>query len=296
MLVAGVELGGTKCVCLLGSGPHDVRERLRLDTRDPASTLGSIREVLEAWHARAPLHGLGIASFGPLDVDVRSATFGSIVSTPKPGWTATNLLAALAVDAVPTELDTDVNAAALAEHRWGGARGLDHYVYVTVGTGIGVGTVVHGRPVRGIGHSEAGHLRVGRMPGDPWPGACPFHGDCVEGLASGPAIAARVGTPPEQLPSTHAAWDTVAFALAGLVHNLVLAVAPQRILVGGGIAGGQPHLLPRVRDAVITSLAGYAHAASITRNIEHYVAAPALGDDAGPLGALALGLAAAERR
>ena len=295
MLVAGVELGGTKCVCLLGSGPADIRERRRLETRDPASTLASIREVLRAWHAREPLQGLGVASFGPLDLDVRSSTYGAIVSTPKPGWSGTNLLAALAADGVPGELDTDVNAAALAEHRWGGAQGLDHYVYITVGTGIGVGTVVHGRPVRGIGHSEAGHLRVGRLPGDAWPGACPFHGDCVEGLASGPAIAARVGAPSEQLPATHAAWDAVAFALAGLVHNLVLTVAPQRILVGGGIAGGQPHLLSRVRGAVVTSLAGYAHAASVARDIERYIAAPVLGDDAGPLGALTLGLAAAAR-
>jgi fructokinase len=295
VLVAGVELGGTKCICLLGSGPQDVRERRRVDTHDPVSTLASIRGVLLEWHARAPLRALGVASFGPLDLDPRSATHGAVVSTPKPGWSGANLLGALALEGVPTGVDTDVNAAALAEHRWGGAQGLDHYVYVTVGTGIGVGTVVHGRPVRGLGHSEAGHLRVGRLPGDAWPGACPFHRDCVEGLASGPAVAARAGVPSEQLPATHAAWETVAFAIGGLLHNLVLTVAPQRILVGGGIALGQPHLLPRVRSALVASLSGYAHAAALGRDIDRYVRSPALGHDAGPLGALALGLAVAER-
>ena len=149
--------------------------------------------------------------------------------------------------APPIVLDTDVNAAALAEGRWGAAHGFDHYVYVTVGTGIGVGTIVHGRPVRGAGHSEAGHLRVARIAGDLFPGSCSFHGDCVEGLASGPAIAARAGRPAESLDADDPAWSMAAHALGGLLHNLTLTVAPSRILVGGGVASGQPQLLTLVR-------------------------------------------------
>jgi fructokinase len=172
---------------------------------------------------------------------------------------------------------------------------LDSYAYVTVGTGIGVGSVIRGQTVRGLGHSEAGHLRIPRVAGRNWPGACRFHGDCVEGLASGPAIQAQAGVRAADLPPTDPVWTEVVHALAALMHNLVLTTAPQRILIGGGVIAGQPFLLPPVRQALVESLNGYGVAPAIAEDIEAFVAAPALGTSAGPLGAVALAQAAATR-
>lgn len=293
-LFAGIELGGTKCVCLLASGPDDVRDEVRIETTTPAETLGAIRNVLERWYSREGFAAIGVGSFGPLELDPGAARYGFVVNTPKPHWTGADLLAGLRDFGVPIGFDTDVNGAALAEGRWGGARGLESYAYITVGTGIGVGSVVRGRTVRGRGHSEAGHLRIPRMAGETWAGACPFHGDCVEGLASGRAIHARTGAPGYQVAPSDPVWNEVVHALAALLHNLVLTTAPQRILIGGGVAGGQPFLLPRLRTALIDSLQGYGAAAEIAAAIEHFVAAPALGARAGPLGAIALSQDAAE--
>jgi fructokinase len=287
-LLAGVELGGTKCVCLLASGPDDIRETVRIDTTTPGNTLAAIQAVLTRWHACEAFAAIGVASFGPLELDPEAAAFGCVVNTSKAGWSGADVLAPLGGFGVPIGFDTDVNGAALAEGRWGGARGLDSYAYVTVGTGVGVGSVVRGLTVRGLGHSEAGHLRVPRLVGETWPGVCPYHGDCVEGLASGPAIQARAGQPGDGLEPSHPAWTEAAHALAALLHNLVLTTAPQRILIGGGVVGGQPFLLPRLRTALVRSLNGYGAAPAIVEGIEAFVAAPALGDRAGPLGAIAL--------
>jgi fructokinase len=296
VLVAGVELGGTKCVCVVADGTPVVREETRIETRDPTATLAEIATVLGQWRETLPIRAVGVASFGPLDLDAASPRYGHMLATPKPGWSGVDVLGALRIGPdVPVALDTDVNGAALAEGRWGAARGLDHYVYVTVGTGIGVGSIVHGRAIRGAGHSEAGHLRVPRLAGDDWPGVCPFHGDCVEGLASGPAIAARAGRPAETLTADDSAWTPVVHALAAMLHNLVLTTAPRRIVLGGGIVTGQPHLLPRLRRTLAESLAGYAHAALVLQDADRYVTTPALGERAGPLGAVALGVDAARR-
>lgn len=289
-LVAGVELGGTKCVCTLATGPGDIRDELRIETRSPAETVPEIQRVLRNWHRGNAYRALGIASFGPLELDPASPSFGAIVGTPKPGWSDAVIAQPGLYPTVPIGFDTDVTAAALAEGRWGNARGLSSFAYVTVGTGIGVGTIVNGHPVRGLGHSEAGHLRVPRLPGDDWPGACPYHGDCVEGLASGTAIRAFSGSASEQLAASAPAWDRVAAALAGLAHNLIYTAAPQRILFGGGVMTGQPHLLPRVRAALVRSLAGYAVARVVAPTVDEYLAAPGLGSRAGPLGAIALAL------
>src|SRR5450432_752751 len=280
-LCAAVELGGTKCVCVLGTGPADLRAELRIETRGPTETLREIGAVLSAWHIQYGFRALGIASFGPADLDPRSATYGSLTGTPKRGWDAVALLPAFSFLEVPVGFDTDVNAAALAEGLWGGARGLDSYAYVTVGTGIGVGTVIAGRSVTGLGHSEAGHMRISRVAGDGWPGSCPFHRDCAEGLASGPAIHARTGLPASELPADHPAWHLVAHALGSLLHNLVLSVVPERILVGGGVVAGQPQLLPLLRRALLASLNGYAHAGRIARAPEEFLVPPALGERAG---------------
>ena len=288
-LIAGVELGGTKIVCLLASGPDDVRDEVRLPTTSPDETLGLIAEVLARWKAEQGFSALGIGSFGPLELDDRAKNYGAIVSTPKPGWSDADLTVLGRGLDVPMAIDTDVNGAAFAEGLWGAAQGLRSFAYITVGTGIGVGSIVNGQSVKGLGHSEAGHLRVGRIAGDVWSGSCPYHGDCVEGLAAGPALLARTGRRGETLSADDPAWEMVVRALGGLLHNLVLTTAPERILIGGGIFGGNDHLFPRLRTALIESLAGYATGDRITGMIDDFVTPPGLGGMAGPLGAIVLG-------
>jgi fructokinase len=288
-LIAGIELGGTKIVCLLASGPDDVRDEVRLPTTTPEESLAAVAAVLARWKAGHGFAALGIGSFGPLELDDRAADYGSIVSTPKPGWSGADLTALGRGLAVPVAIDTDVNGAAFAEGLWGAAQGLRSFAYVTVGTGIGVGSIVNGRSVRGLGHSEAGHLRVGRLAGDTWPGSCPYHGDCVEGLAAGPALLARTGRRGETLSADDPAWEMVVAALGGLLHNLVLTTAPERVLIGGGVFAGNDHLFPRLRTALVDSLAGYATGNRIAAMVEDFVTPPGLGGMAGPLGAIVLG-------
>ena len=197
-LIAGVELGGTKCVCILARGPDDIVAERRVATTDPATTLAAIEATLDGWRAHA-FAALGIASFGPVSLDRNAADYGHITATPKPGWRDADVAGRLERRfGVPTGFHTDVTGAALGEGRWGAARGLADYAYVTVGTGVGVGMIARGVPVDGMTHAELGHIRPVRMPGDDWPGICSFHGACVEGLVSGPAIAARAGRPERQ--------------------------------------------------------------------------------------------------
>ncbi len=286
---AGVELGGTRCNCLLGTGPEDIRAREALPTRDPATTLCAIARVLERWQEPfgAP-SAIGLASFGPLELRQGAPGYGRIGATPKPGWQGVDLRDFFAerFDA-PVRVTTDVIGAALAEGRWGGARGLADFAYVTVGTGVGVGLIVGGRPVVGCHHPELGHARLARLAGDAWPGSCPFHGDCIEGLASGPAIEARSGRAAASLPAESAVWDTVTHALAQLVQTLVLSVAPRRILMGGGVLSARPYLFPRIRRSLELSLNGYLSIEEVGSGLDRYVVPPGLGPLAGPLGALA---------
>jgi fructokinase len=290
-LLGGVELGGTKCVCLIGTGPEDIRVQISLPTgSDPQVTLSCIEEILRnGISLHGPIQALGIASFGPLDLARHSPTFGAITSTVKPGWSHTPVAARLArTFNVPVGFDTDVNGAALAEGRWGAAEGLADYAYVTVGTGVGVGLVVNGRLAHGFGHPELGHIRIARKAGDLWQGACTFHGDCVEGLASGVAIAARAGAPADLIPIESPIWDLAAHALGQLLHTLVLATAPRRILVGGGVVRERPELLERIRRQLTLSLNSYLDLDQLTGGIDRYIVPPGLGALAGPLGALAL--------
>lgn len=289
-LLAGIELGGTKCVCVLGTAPDNLIAQERLPTRDPETTLARIESVLGNWIARhGPVGALGVASFGPVDLDRASPTFGHIAATPKPGWSRTRVAGRLEERLrVPVAIDTDVNGAALAEGRWGAAAGLSHFAYVTVGTGVGVGLIVNGRPVHGCHHPEMGHLRIARRAGDSWPGACAFHGDCVEGLASGPAIEARVGAPADSMGPDHPVWDTVVHALAQLLHAMVVTTAPRRIVMGGGVLASRESLFPRMRDELRRSLNGYLKAEELESGLAAYVVPPALGGMAGPLGALVL--------
>ncbi len=289
-LLAGVELGGTKCVCILGTGPDDVRALERLPTGEREETLRQIEAVLDRWRAQfgAP-RALGIASFGPIDLKADSPTYGSITSTTKHGWRDTDVARRLARRvAVPVGFDTDVNGAALAEGRWGAARNLQDFAYVTVGTGIGVGSIVRGRSIFGMNHTELGHIRVVRKGGDKFAGVCPFHGDCIEGLASGPAIEARAGMPASKLPPDHPAWEFVAHGLAQLLHIMVLTTAPTRIFLGGGVLSAQVHLFERIQVELKRSINGYVQAPELEQGIAQFIVPPGLGTMAGPLGALAL--------
>lgn len=290
-LFAGVELGGTKCVCTLAYGPDAIVDQRTVPTTSPSETLPAICAILSDWERDHGFAAIGIASFGPLDLDPGSDRYGRITSTNKPGWPGADVRGILsALFSVPVGFDTDVNGAAFAEIRWGSGQGLSDFAYVTVGTGVGVGLIVHGRPTRGIGHSELGHIRVPRLPADQVESACSYHDDCVEGLASGPALLARLeGRPPSDLSPDDPVWDPIVHTLAAMCHALVCATGPYRIAMGGGVVSGQPHLLERINAALIDSLAGYMP----LPGGGDYVVAPRLGDLAGPLGSIALAANAA---
>ena len=275
--VGGLEAGGTKFVCAVGRGP-DVAADTRIATTTPRETL---ERAIAFFRQHGPIAALGVASFGPVDLDPRSPTYGFITSTPKPGWAHTDVLGPLrAALGVPVAFDTDVNAAALAEHRWGAGRDAGSVVYITVGTGIGGGAVANGRPVHGLVHPEMGHVRIPHdRIADPFAGACPHHGDCWEGLAAAPALTARWGRPAESLPDDHPAWPMEARYLALGIVNVILTLSPERVVLGGGVMA-RAGLLERVRGSVSELLGGYVRAAEIV--------APALGERSGVLGALAL--------
>ena len=285
-LIAGIELGGTKCIAILARGPDEIEDRVQLPTTRPEETLSALEAVLDRWSGYS---ALGIASFGPVSIDHAAADYGHITSTPKPGWAGQDVARRLAARAgVPTGFHTDVVGAALAEARWGAAKGLADIAYVTVGTGIGAGLIAGGKPVDGLTASEFGHIRPVRVAGDDWIGVCPYHGACVEGLAAGPAIKARTGTAGQDLPADDPAWDLVADTLGQLLCTLVLTGVPRRIVMGGGVMVGTDHLFPRVRRAMTKGLAGYVALPEVA-DAETYVVPPALGSNAGPLGAVVLG-------
>lgn len=286
---AGVEAGGTKFVCAIGTGPDDLLDSTVVPTTTPAETLGRVRAFLQEPREGIRVGGLGLASFGPLDLRPSSPRYGHITTTPKPGWAGTDLLGAATgwVDG-PVVLDTDVNGAAVGEHRWGAARGVGSSAYLTVGTGIGGGAVVGGRVLGGQVHPEMGHLHVQRHPDDDFAGSCPFHGDCLEGMASGPAIRARVGRPAHDLGDGLAEVVALeAWYLAQLVATVALVLAPDRVVLGGGVLG-MPGLLPAVRAALLDRLAGALDGTPLAEDVDSWLVAPRLGSRSGVLGAIAL--------
>jgi fructokinase len=292
-LFGGIEAGGTKTACVVGTGPDDVRARELLPTTAPEETIGAlIRFFEETARHHGRLAALGIASFGPLELRRDRPAFGHILETPKSGWSHIDLVGPFrrAFD-VPIAIDTDVNGAALGEGRWGAGRGLSTFVYLTVGTGIGGGGVIDGRPAHGLIHPEMGHLRVPRHPRDEFPGRCPYHADCLEGLACGPAIEDRWGRPSTDLGSLLGdAVELEAHYLALGLAAIVYTVAPERVIVGGGVSK-LPGLLPTVRSKLADVLGGYPglpeHLAG------DFVVPPGLGDHSGVAGALALAALAA---
>jgi fructokinase len=296
-LYGGLEAGGTKFVCAVGTGPQDIRAETRFPTATPHET---IRKTLDFFQEQQELAGsrltaIGIASFGPVDLHPASPTFGYITSTPKAGWQNVDLVGAIRQELnVPVGFDTDVNGAALGEGLWGAARGLDTFIYLTIGTGIGGGGMVGGQTIHGLLHPEMGHIRIPHDPqSDPYKGGCPYHGDCLEGLASGPAIEARWGTRAENLPPDHPAWDLEAHYLALALTNFICVLSPQRIILGGGVMR-QEHLFPRIQAGVQKLLRGYIRARLVLDEIGEYIVPPALGERAGVLGAIALARRAAE--
>ena len=285
-LYGGVETGGTWVVCALGTGPDEIVARETFATGEPGPTLERIAEFFEGGPRPA---AIGVGSFGPVDLDRASPTWGHVTSTPKPGWAHTPVAPALRDRlGLPIHFDTDVTTAAIAEHRWGAATGVDSVCYLTIGTGIGAGILIDGRPVHGLIHPEVGHLMVPHdRARDPFAGSCPNHGDCWEGLAAGGAIAARWQANPRELPDDHPAWELEAEYIALGILAIVMVASPERVVAGGGVMQ-HSGLLAAVRARLVALNAGYLESPMIGDQVDRYVVAPALGDDAGVLGAIAL--------
>jgi fructokinase len=282
----GIETGGSKWECAVGTGPDDLTATETIPTTSPDETLGRAAAFFER---EGPVDAIGIGSFGPIDQDRSSPTWGYITTTPKPGWADTDVGQQLGRRlGVPIAFDTDVNAAALGEYRWGAAQGLETVCYITVGTGIGGGVVLAGRPLHGLLHPEFGHLRVPHdRDADPFDGVCPFHGDCWEGLAAGPAIAARWGKPAEELDDVDAVWQLEARYLALGLVSVISIISPERIVIGGGVMNASK-LFSIVRDEVAGLVNGYPPVPALGLGLADYIVRPALGRRAGVLGAIAL--------
>jgi fructokinase len=290
-IYGGIEAGGTKFVCMVGSGPDNILEETRFPTIGPGDTLD---RSIEFFRKHPGISAIGVASFGPLNLDSSTPEYGTIAKTPKPGWSHAPIVATLQQGlGIPVALDTDVNGAAFGEYYWAPEnRGCDPLLYMTVGTGIGVGGILNGEAMHGLVHPEVGHIRIPHdFEIDPFTGACPFHSDCFEGLASGPALQARWGMPAENLPAGHPGWDLEATYIALALTNLVCTISPRRIVVGGGVMA-HAGLLDKTRRKVQELLNGYIQSSTVLDRIEEYIVPPALGNRAGVLGALALAIAA----
>lgn len=292
MLYGTLEAGGTKMVLSLGNENNELLEQATLPTEAPEKTL----PAMIRWYKERNIDALGIGTFGPVDLNPSSPTYGWITSTPKPGWGNTPLLPRMQEAlCVPAEIDTDVNAAALAEWQLGAARGLNSYMYVTIGTGVGAGLVIEGKMVHGLIHPELGHMLLRQEANDPSPeGFCPYHKGCIEGLCSGPAMEKRWGRKAFDLPQDHEAWDLEAAYLAQMCMNAICAFSPEKIILGGGVMQ-QKHLLPRIRKKTAALLNGYVQAEPVLNGMEDYITEPGLGTRSGALGALLLARKAFEK-
>jgi len=286
-LYGGIEGGGTKFVCGIGDDTGKLLWRTEFLTSTPGETIARAVELFEAQPHK--LAAIGIGSFGPVDLNLASPRFGYITSTPKPGWRDVDFMGQVKrATGLPVAFDTDVNAAALGEARWGAAQSLDTCLYLTIGTGLGGAALVNRQLTHGLVHPEMGHIRIPHdRAADPFAGSCPFHGDCLEGLVCGPAIEARWGQRGETLPPEHPAWDLEARYVALGLANFICTLSPQRVIIGGGVMR-QAGLFGRVRGKVLELLNGYIQAPEILERIDEYIVPPALGGDAGVLGAIAL--------
>lgn len=288
-LYGGIEAGGTKFVCMVAGGPEHIVDEVRFPTTTPDETLQHVSDFFAPHLAR--LRGIGLGSFGPFDVDPESPTFGFVTTTPKPHWSNADVLGALRKSlGLPIAIDLDVAVAGLGEARWGASQGIDPSLYITVGTGIGAGFVAGGRSFRGLVSPEMGHIRIPHdRSRDPFNGACPYHGDCFEGLAAGPSILARFGQRAETLAADHPFWDVEAEYIASALVNYILILTPKKIILGGGVMQNE-FMFPKIRAKVQDLLKGYVNHPAILKDIDGYIVPPALGNRAGVLGAIALAM------
>jgi fructokinase len=284
MILGAIEAGGTKFVCGIGNENGDIIEKISFPTTTPEETL----QLVTDYFKDKQIEALGVGSFGPIDLNQESSTYGFITSTPKKHWKNVNLLGELKKQLdVPMAFDTDVNAAALGELEWGAAKGLDSCIYMTVGTGIGVGAVSEGKVIHGMLHPEMGHILVRRHEDDTYKGNCPFHGDCLEGMASGPAIENRWGQKGVVLSANQQVWELEAYYLAQALVNYILVLSPKKMILGGGVMQ-QKQLFPIIIENVVNLLNGYIQHENLLVNIDDFIVPPELGDNAGLCGALAL--------
>ena len=290
-MLGGIEAGGTKFVCAVGKEDGTIVERIQFDTLSPEETIPQIIEFFN----KHEIKSLGIGSFGPVDIDPNSPTFGNVTSTPKPGWKDYPFLKTLqaAID-VPMEFNTDVNAAALVEVMHGAAQDVDSCLYITVGTGVGAGAVFNGQLLQGLSHPEMGHTIVRRHETDNYEGFCPYHSDCLEGLAAGPAIERRWGKKGFELQDQTEVWELESYYLAQALVQFILILSPKRIVMGGGVMK-QKQMFPFIQKKVQELLNGYVAVPEILDHIDEYIVPPALGDNAGITGALMLAKRALEK-
>lgn len=285
-IFGGIEAGGTKFNCIVAENPEKIIAEARFNTITPSKTL---EPVLDFFRAFPSICSIGIAGFGPLDLNPDSATYGYITSTPKPDWGNTNLRGIIRDELkIPVNIDTDVNAAAIAEGKWGSCQGLKNFVYFTIGTGIGGGAVINGSPLHGLVHPEMGHLLLPHdLARDPFTGVCPYHQDCFEGLACGPAISKRWGIKAEKLPADHPAWELEAHYIALALQTIICTLSPEKIVLGGGVMQ-QAHLFPKIRQKTTANLNKYIQSPLIIEQNDRYILPPGLGSRAGAFGAIAL--------
>jgi fructokinase len=283
-LLGAIEAGGTKCNCAIVNEAYSVVHELRVPTTTPGETLGAIVEFFRAH----PVSAIGVSSFGPLDLTPHSPSYGLITCTPKITWRNTDILAPLREFGVPLAIDTDVNGAALGEHTCGAAQGLDTFIYFTIGTGIGGGGMCGGKLLHGLTHPEMGHIFLPHDRSlDPFPGCCPSHGDCFEGLASGPALEKRWGKNPSEIPANDPAWQLQAHYIALAIANTALTISPQRVILGGGVMQND-FLFPMIREKVQKLLNSYIQHPALLEAIDTFIVPPKLGTRAGVIGAAAL--------
>jgi len=293
-LYGGIEGGGTKFVCAVGSDPENILDETRFPTTTPWETIQRAGEFFAPYLGK--LRAIGLGSFGPVDLDPGSHTYGFITTTPKPNWANTNILGMLRQTLnVPITMDMDVAAAAMGEFKWGASKGLDPSLYLTVGTGIGGGSIVNGKPFRGLVSLEMGHIRIPHDPGlDPFPGSCPYHGDCFEGLASGPAIQARLGERAENIPDDDPFWELEAGYIALALTNYILTLAPRIIVLGGGVMQ-KSFLVGKIRRNVQELLNSYLNQEMLIHSIDAYIVPAWLGSRSGVLGGIALAMEAEQQ-
>lgn len=290
-LYGGVEAGGTKFVCCVASGPQNIIEEIRFSTTTPQETLRKTVHFFLPYVRDGRIRSIGVGCFGPLDLSPDSPTYGFITATPKPGWSNTDVRGILQRELnVPAAIDSDVNAAAIGEAMWGASRGADPSLYLTIGTGIGGGYLKDGKPLIGLVNLEMGHIRIPHSRElDPFEGSCPFHGDCFEGLASGPAIEKRLGVNGALVPESDSFWNIEADYIASALMNYILTLSPKRIILGGGVMQRE-FLFPKVRSRVCELLNGYVSSKVILDNIDQFIVPPGLGNQSGSMGAIALAM------